>query len=94
MVGAGLASGIVIRRRTGALAPLGFVLRVMAAAALGTVLALRMPRPPGLLGLIVAAVVAGVVSIIGLRLLKPFDAEDRRLLARLAPRLGWLFAWL
>jgi hypothetical protein len=53
-----------------------------------------MPRPSGLLGLIVAAVVAGVVSIIGLRLLKPFDAQDRRLLARLAPRLGWLLAWL
>ena len=94
MLAAGLASGLVIRRRTGAFFPLVFALKVLAAAALGTLVAGLIPRPAGLAGLLVAAAVVGVVTLVGLRLLRPLDPEDRQLLVRLTPRMGWLVARL
>ena len=94
MIGAGLASGLVIHRRTGAFFPLGFALKVLAACVPATLLAARLPRPPGLLGLAVAGMIVAVVSLLGLRLLRPFGDDDRRVLVRLAPRLEWLITRL
>jgi len=94
LLGAGLASGLVIRRRTGASFPLGFALKVLVVAALGALAARLLPRPPGLAGLLVAAAVVGVVTLLGLRLLRPLGEDDRRLLVRLSPRLEWLVARL
>lgn len=94
MLGAGIASGLVIRRRTGAFFPWGFALKVLAAAGLGALAALAIPRPRGLAGLLVAAVLLGVVTLVGLRLLRPLGEEDRRLLVRLTPRIQWLVARL
>jgi O-antigen/teichoic acid export membrane protein len=94
MLCAGLASGLVIRRRTGAFFPVVFALKVLAASALGALLASILPRPPGLAGLLVAAAVVGVVTLVGLRLLRPLDEDDRRLLIKLSPRLQWLVARL
>jgi len=94
MLGAGLASGLVIRRRTGAFFPLVFALKVLAASAAGALLARAVPRPAGLAGLLVAAAVVGVVTLFGLRLLRPLGEDDRRLLVKLSPRLQWLVARL
>ena len=94
MIAAGLASGLVVRRRTGAAFPAGFALKVLAASGLGALLAAWLPRPGGLAGLLVAAAVLGVVSVIVLRLLRPLDDDDRRLLVRLSPRLQWVVARL
>ena len=74
--------------------PLGFALKVLAACVPATLLAARLPRPPGLLGLAVAGMIVAVVSLLGLRLLRPFDDDDRRVLVRLAPRLEWLITRL
>jgi O-antigen/teichoic acid export membrane protein len=94
MLGAGLASGLVIRRRTGAFFPVVFALKVLGAAALGALLARVMPRPAGLAGLLVAAAVVCVVTLVSLRLLRPLGEDDRRLLIKLSPRLEWLVARL
>ena len=94
MLAAGLASGLVIRRRTGAFFPVVFALKVLAASALGTLLARVVPRPGGLAGLLVAAAVAGVAMLVGLRLLRPLGEDDRRLLVKLSPRLQWLVGHL
>jgi O-antigen/teichoic acid export membrane protein len=94
MLAAGLASGLVIRRRTGAFFPVVFALKVLVVSALGAVLARVLPRPPGLAGLLVAAAVVGVVTLFGLRLLRPLGDDDRRLLVKLSPRLEWLVARL
>jgi len=94
MLGAGLASGLVIRRRTGVLFPLLFALKVLVVSALGAGIARVLPRPPGLAGLLVAAAAVGVVTLFGLRLLRPLDDDDRRLLVRLLPRFEWLVSRL
>ena len=40
------------------------------------------------------AAVVGVVTLFGLRLLRPLGDDDRRLLVKLSPRLEWLVARL
>jgi O-antigen/teichoic acid export membrane protein len=87
MIASGLASGIVVWRRTGVPFPFAFSLQIIALAAVAAFAALLVPHPRGLAGLVVAGVVALVVCLFGLRLLRPFGPDDRRLLARLAPRL-------
>jgi hypothetical protein len=71
-----------------------FALKVLVVSALGAWLARVLPRPPGFVGLLVAAAVVGVVTLFGLRLLRPLGDDDRRLLVKLSPRLEWLVARL
>lgn len=87
MIGSSIASGVIVMRRTGAGVPVGFAAKVLLACAAAAFAAGLIPRPGGFAGLAVAAGAGLVVCIAGLRLLRPFDEDDRRLLGRLNPRL-------
>ena len=87
MIGSSIASGVIVMRRTGAGVPVGFAAKVLLACAAAAFAAGLIPRPGGFAGLAVAAGAGLVVCIAGLRVLRPFDEDDRRLLGRLNPRL-------
>lgn len=94
LIGSSLASGLLVHRHTGTPFPLGFALKV-ALASLAALLATHwLPRLPGLAGLALAGAVGLVICLVALRLLRPLADDDRRLLARLNPRLEWLAARL
>ena len=94
MVGSSIASATIVMRRTGAGPPFGFALKVLAACGVAALAAGLVPRPAGFAGIAVAAIVGLVVCVIALRLLRPFDEDDRRLLGRLNPRIRALVARL
>ena len=94
MIGSSIASGTIVMRRTGAGVPVVFALKVLLACGAAALAAGAVPRPGGFAGLAVAGIVGLVVCAIGLRLLRPLDDDDRRLLGRLNPRLEALVARL
>jgi O-antigen/teichoic acid export membrane protein len=87
MVGSSIASGWIVMRRTGAGLPIGFAIKVLIACGAAALAAGLPPRPGGFAGIAVAAIIGLVVCVIGMRLLRPFDEDDRRLLGRLNPRI-------
>lgn len=88
------ASARVVAGRTGGRIPVAFALKMLLACG-GALLALQLvPLPHGLPGLAMAGGVGFVICLAGLRLLRPFDDDDRRLLAKLSPAAGRLASWL
>ena len=94
LAGSSIASSVMVGRHTRTMLPLGFSLKLLLACAAALLAVQWLPLPAGLPGLAVAGVVGLVVSLGALALLRPFDADDKRLLARLNPRLGALAARL
>jgi O-antigen/teichoic acid export membrane protein len=94
MVGSSTASALILTRRTGAVVPVGFALKVLLACAVAAAAARVLQGPSGFAGLLVAGLIGLVVFAVLLRLLRPLDDEDRRLLGRLNPRIGRLVAKL
>jgi polysaccharide transporter, PST family len=92
MIGSSIAAGMIVIHRTRVGIPFVFALKLLAASGAAALVAGVIPRPAGLAGLAVAAIAGLVVCVAGLRLMRPLDEDDRRLLARLSPRLRWLAA--
>jgi len=93
MAGSSLVSGALVMRRTGARLPLGLVLK-LALPALLVYAAVHWIPVHGMLGLVAAGVAGLAVYGVALRLVRPLDDTDRRLLSRLDRRLGWLASWV
>ena len=94
ITGSSIASSILVARHTGTSLPLGFSLKLLLACGAALLAVQWLPHLAGLAGLAVAGVVGLVVCLGALALLRPFDAADKRLLARLNPRVGALAARL
>ena len=92
MIGSSVASGWIVMRRTGAGVPVGFALKVLLACGAAAAVARAVTGPAGFAGLLLAGVLGLIVFAVLIRLLRPLDDDDRRLLARLNPRLGRLVA--
>ena len=78
MVGSGSAAAWLVARRTGVGPPLGVASRIIVASAIAVLAAGLLPRPAGVAGLVVAAVVTTVIGL--------FAAEAPQAVHRGRPR--------
>jgi len=94
LAGSSVASCVLVARHTGARPPFGFFARLLGACGAALLAVNWLPRPAGVAGLAMAGAVGLVVCLAAVRFMRPFDDDDRRLLARLHPRIGALAAKL
>jgi O-antigen/teichoic acid export membrane protein len=94
MTGSSLAAGALVMRRTGTPLPWLFALKMLAACGAGVLAAGALPRPHGFAGLALAGAAGLVVCVVALKILRPLEEDDRRLLARLNPRLRAVMSWI
>ncbi len=94
MAGSSVASAMLVTRRTGIGLPFGLMLKLVGASFPVLLVVRLLHVPEGLAGLTIRAGAGMVVYVFALRLLRPLDETDRRLLTRLNARIGRLASWI